>query len=75
MSNAEILKWLKELREKYLIVGAPVRYTKYIDKLVKLLEEQSNKPAKDDRYRIGYQDGFEEGYEVGFKDGTREVND
>ena len=75
MSNSEILKWLKDLKEKYLIMGAPARYSKYIDRLVKMLEEQSSRPAKDDRYQAGYLNGYEAGYEDGFKDGTREVND
>lgn len=75
MSNSEILKWLKDLREKYLIMNAPAKYSKYIDKLIHMLEEQSNRSGKDDRYKDGYQTGFEEGYEIGFRDATREVRD
>ncbi len=76
MSNAEIIKWLKELKDKYLIVGAPVKYIKYIDRIIKMLEEYSTKPG-DDRYHIGYRNGngYEAGYDDGFADGTREVRD
>ena len=74
MSNSEILKWLRDLKEKYEIVGAPVRYSKYIDRIIKIMDDQGNKPSGD-RYKVGYSAGYDDGYEAGFRDGHREVID
>ena len=74
MSNSEILKWLRDLKEKYEIVGAPARYSKYIDRIIKIMEDQNGKPSGD-RYKVGYSAGYDDGYEAGFRDGHREVVD
>ena len=74
MSNSEILKWLRDLKKKYEIVAAPVRYSKYIDRIIKILDDQGSKPSGD-RYKVGYSAGYDDGYEAGFRDGHREVID
>ena len=74
MSNSEILKWLRDLKEKYEIIEAPVRYSKYIDRIIKIMDDQGSKPSGD-RYKVGYSAGYDDGYEAGFRDGHREVID
>ena len=74
MSNSEILKWLRDRKDKYEIVGAPARYSKYIERIIKIMEDQGNK-SSGDRYKVGYSAGYDDGYEAGFRDGHREVND
>ena len=51
-----------------------MRYSKYIDRIIKIMDDQGTKPSGD-RYKVGYSAGYDDGYEAGFRDGHREVID